>query len=299
MDQSERPEAGPCASDKEGPGKVVEEGQVLLQDPIMVQSRAVVVGGLGGLVRGQANITSITCSDLLSAYRLSQNMGRSGGQFKYNPQDTMDLHRRLTVNSRMIFEKLTSPRKEKKGPYVPNRDIMRLFSNTNEGRSREKLAMENEEFLYKSKRGSQNFREGEFFGAQNPDLLEKFQATHEFIRKLYINSKDNLLPPGDEFADVHERVKYFCGVKNEELLEKLKVIEERVRNAEWSGRVKDTREKMSKLYDENKEFLKKFKDSQERKVSDLLDDNKELIESIKSKANTFDQMMEKTVIEAI
>ena len=33
---------------------------------------------------------------------------------------------------------------------------------------------------------------------------------------------DNLLPPGDEMADLHDRVKHFCGVKNEELLEKLK-----------------------------------------------------------------------------
>ena len=31
-----------------------------------------------------------------------------------------------------------------------------------------------------------------------------------------------------------------------------RVIEERVRNQEWSGRVKDTREKMNKLYDENR-----------------------------------------------
>ena len=32
----------------------------------------------------------------------------------------------------------------------------------------------------------------------------------------------------------------------------VRVIEERVRNQEWSGRVKDTREKMNKLYDENR-----------------------------------------------
>ena len=37
----------------------------------------------------------------------------------------------------------------------------------------------------------------------------------------------NLIPPGDEFADVHERVKYFCGVTNEELLEKLRYILEK------------------------------------------------------------------------
>ena len=34
-----------------------------------------------------------------------------------------------------------------------------------------------------------------------------------------------------------------------------RVIEERVRNQEWSGRVKDTREKMNKLYDENRSSL--------------------------------------------
>ena len=33
----------------------------------------------------------------------------------------------------------------------------------------------------------------------------------------------SIIPPGDEFADVHERVKYFCGVTNEELLEKLRL----------------------------------------------------------------------------
>ena len=121
-----------------------------------------------------------------------------------------------------------------------------------------------------------------------------------------------------------------------------RVIEERVRNQEWSGRVKDTREKMNKLYDENRssiivnkilnikddrlkvvvfgmagishtirrEFLENMKKRQEQKVNDLLEDNKELLESIKKKAaetkevievrgREFDQMMEKTVCEAI
>jgi hypothetical protein len=88
------------------------------------------------------------------------------------------------------------------------------------------------------------------------------------------------------------------------------VIEDRVRNQEWSGRVKDTREKMSKLYDENKEFLARMKERQEKRMNDVLEDNKELIESIKAKAaetketveiksREFDQMMEKTVCEAI
>ena len=97
-----------------------------------------------------------------------------------------------------------------------------------------------------------------------------------------------------------------------------------MRNQEWSGRVKDTREKMNKLYDENRcwhsynmtcydvhrEFLENMKKRQEKKVNDLLEDNKELLESIKKKAaetkevievrgREFDQMMEKTVCEAI
>ena len=98
---------------------------------------------------------------------------------------------------------------------------------------------------------------------------------------------------------MHDRVKYFCGVKNEELLEKLKVVEERVLQSEWSGWVKDTKEKMSRLYEENREFLDKFKKSQEDKVNNLLDENKELIDNMKAKAATFDQMMESTVCDAI
>ena len=107
------------------------------------------------------------------------------------------------------------------------------------------------------------------------------------------------MPPNDEFADVHRRVKYFCGVQNEELLEKLRAVEERVLQSEWSGRVKDAREKMSRLYEENREYLIKFKKSQEEKVKNLLEENKELIESIKSKATEFDHMMENTVCDAI
>ena len=76
-------------------------------------------------------------------------------------------------------------------------------------------------------------------------MVERFQTTHEYIKNVYRHSKgesdsffeekkkrstftdfvhcsDNLLPPGDEMADLHDRVKHFCGVKNEELLEKLK-----------------------------------------------------------------------------
>jgi len=254
-------------------------------------------------------VPTLTCSDLLTAYRLSQNLTRSrSGAYKYDPADTADIHRRLTVNSRRIFEKLSSPRKENKGPYVPNRDIMKLFTNTPEAREREQLAMENEELIHRHKPTYQ--REGEFFMPENPDMLEKFQTTHEYIKNVYRHSKDNLIPPGEDMANVHDRVKHFCGVKNEELLEKLKVIEERVRSQEWSGRVKDTREKMSRLYDENKEFLRKMRERQEKKVNDLLEDNKELIENIKKSAaetkdvleergKEFDAMMEKTVCEAI
>ena len=110
---------------------------------------------------------------------------------------------------------------------------------------------------------------------------------------------DNLIPPSDEFAEVHDRVKYFCGVTNEELLEKLKTVEERVMKSEWTGRISDAKEKMAKLYDENKEFLSKYKQKQEDKINNLLDDNKELIENIKNKAESFDQMMERTVCDAI
>ena len=59
-----------------------------------------------------------------------------------------------------------------------------------------------------------------------------------------------------------------------------------------------------------REFLENMKKRQEQKVNDLLEDNKELLESIKKKAadtkevievrgREFDQMMEKTVCEAI
>jgi hypothetical protein len=129
---------------------------------------------------------AVICSDLLSAYRLSQTMSGSR-PYKYNPRESMEIHRRLTVNSRKIFEKLTSPRKEK-GPYIPNRDIMRLFRNDQRGR--EQLAMENEELLYHHK--SSYEREGEFFCPKNPDLIEKFQATHDYIRNLYLHSKSKL-----------------------------------------------------------------------------------------------------------
>ena len=231
----------------------------------------------------------------------------------------LSILRRLTINSRMIFDKLTSPRKEKKGPYVPNREIVRLFSTRTEDRGREKLVMENEECLYNSK--TSYGREGDFFQPKNPELIEKFQSTHDYIKKLYEHSKgmflrshwvlpwilinflpfvaDNLIPPSDEFADVHDRVKYFCGVTNEELLDKLKAVEERVIKSEWSGRIKDAKEKMAKLYEENREFLSKYKKQQEDKINNLLDENKELIDNIKTKASSFDQMMEKTVCDAI
>jgi len=243
-------------------------------------------------------MTTLTCSDLLTAYRLTQSLtGNRNRPYKYDPAETMDLHRRLTINSRIIFDKLTSPRKEKKAPYVPNREIIRLFSARNEDRGREKLVLENEEFLYKNK--TTYGREGEFFQPKNPELIEKFESTHEYIKKLYEHSKNNLIPPTDEFADVHDRVKYFCGVTNEELLDKLKAVEERVMKSEWSGRINDAKEKMAKLYEENKQFLSKYKKQQEDKINNLLDENKELIDNIKTKASSFDQMMEKTVCDAI
>ena len=82
-------------------------------------------------------------------------------------------------------------------------------------------------------------------------------------------------------------------------MDKLKTVEERVIKSEWSGRIKDAKEKMAKLYEENREFLSKYKKQQEDKVNNLLEDNKELIENIKSKASSFDQMMERTVCDAI
>ena len=69
--------------------------------------------------------------------------------------------------------------------------------------------------------------------------------------------------------------------------------------AEWTGRISDAKEKMAKLYEENKEFLSKYKQKQEEKINNLLDENKELIENIKNKAESFDQMMERTVCDAI
>ena len=76
-------------------------------------------------------------------------------------------------------------------------------------------------------------------------------------------------------------------------------MEERVLQSEWSGRVKDAKEKMHRLYEENREFLAKFKKSQEEKVNNLLEENKELIDNMKSKATAFDQMMETTVCDSL
>ena len=38
-------------------------------------------------------------------------------------------------------------------------------------------------------------RQGEFFGPKNAEVLEKFQATHDYIRKMYIHSKSKLPVP--------------------------------------------------------------------------------------------------------
>ena len=91
----------------------------------------------------------------------------------------------------MIFEKLTSPRKEKKTPYVPNRDIIRLFSTRPEDRTREQLFLENEECLHHNK--TTYGREGEFFQPKNPELIEKFQSTHDYIKNLYEHSKSKFI----------------------------------------------------------------------------------------------------------
>ena len=49
-----------------------------------------------------------------------------------------------------------------------------------------------------------------------------YQDLISLLILISVKTSDNLLPPGDEMADLHDRVKHFCGVKNEELLEKLK-----------------------------------------------------------------------------
>ena len=85
------------------------------------------------------------------------------------------------------MDKLTSPRKEKKAPYVPNREIIRLFSTRTEDRGREALVLENEECLYNTKMS--HGREGDFFTPKNPELIENFQSTHEYIKKMYEHSK--------------------------------------------------------------------------------------------------------------
>ena len=95
--------------------------------------------------------------------------------------------RRLTINSRIIFDKLASPHNEKKTPYVPNREIIRLFRARADDRTREQLVMENEEYLYRNK--TSHVREGDFFQPKNPEIIEKFQSTHEYIKKLYEHSK--------------------------------------------------------------------------------------------------------------
>ena len=55
----------------------------------------------------------------------------------------------------------------------------------------EKLDMENEEYIYKNKQS--DGRKGQFLAAQNPEIFEKFEATHEYIKKLYEHSKGNFI----------------------------------------------------------------------------------------------------------
>ena len=47
------------------------------------------------------------------------------------------------------------------------------------------------EYIYKNKQSDE--RKGQFFAAQNPEILEKFEATHEYIKKLYEHSKGKLI----------------------------------------------------------------------------------------------------------
>ena len=135
-------------------------------------------------------VVSLRCPSLLSAYRLTQSYSRNR-PYKFTPGASLNLQTKLTINSWQMLNKLASPRREKKEPYVPNRDIMRLFGNTEDDREREKLMLENEEFLYKNK--EYHHRTGQFFGSQNPELLERFQTTHEYIKKLYEHSKGKQL----------------------------------------------------------------------------------------------------------
>ena len=72
--------------------------------------------------------------DMITTHKFSPQNLTGARPYKYEPTDSLDIHRRLTINSRKIFEKLTSPRKEKKGPYVPNREVLRLFRNDQRGR---------------------------------------------------------------------------------------------------------------------------------------------------------------------
>ena len=146
--------------------------------------------------------------------------------------------------------------------------------------------------------------------SQNPDMVERFQTTHEYIKNVYRHSKgesDSTLKKkiNDQFSLILFSIvqtTYFhpatrwrtcttgsstsvgwrmrSSSKNSsehDMQYKMivmivytqlymqtcfpcawfdwfdgRVIEERVRNQEWSGRVKDTREKMNKLYDENR-----------------------------------------------
>ena len=50
-------------------------------------------------------------------------------------------------------------------------------------------------------------------------IIEKIEITH--THKIFFNVFRKM-PPDEDIADMHDRVKHFCGVKNEELLEKLR-----------------------------------------------------------------------------
>ena len=59
--------------------------------------------------------------------------------------------------------------------------------------------------------------------SKNTQIRHNSDPQPSFILYCYYCIAGSIIPPGDEFADVHERVKYFCGVTNEELLEKLRL----------------------------------------------------------------------------
>ena len=50
-------------------------------------------------------MASLSCADLLTAYRLSQSLNRNK-PYKYDPADTMDLHRWVKEINKILSENL-------------------------------------------------------------------------------------------------------------------------------------------------------------------------------------------------